>query len=37
MQANWDEKYLTEVGYFSPVNRGSKVSHSDEMSHTSYK
>ena len=22
MQANWDEKYLTQVGYFSHVNAG---------------
>ena len=33
MQANWDEKHLTQVGYFSDVNVGWKVSHSGEMSH----
>ena len=33
MQANWDEEQLTQVGYFSLVNVGWKVSHSGETSH----
>ena len=39
MQAKWDEKYLTQVGYFSLVNAEWKVSYSGgtsqlgEMSH----
>ena len=33
MQANWDEKYLTQVGYVSHVNAGRKVPHSGETSH----
>ena len=35
MQANWDEKHLTQVGYFSHVNAGWKVCHSDETSYLS--
>ena len=31
--AKWDEKYLNEVGHFSHVGLGSKVSHSDGTSH----
>ena len=33
MQANWDEKHLTQLGYFSHVNAGRKVSHSVKTSH----
>ena len=33
MHANWDEKYLTQVGYFSHVNARRKVPHSGETSH----
>ena len=33
MQANWDEKCLTQVGYFSHINPEKKVSHSGETSH----
>ena len=33
MQTNWDETYLTQVGYFSHVNAGRKVPHSGEKSH----
>ena len=33
MQADWDEKYLTQVGYFSHVNAEWKVRHSGETSH----
>ena len=33
MQANWVERYLTQVRYFSHVNARLKVSHSGEMSH----
>ena len=32
MQANWNEKYLTQVGNLSHVNAGWKVPHSGEMS-----
>ena len=32
MQANWDEKYLTQVGYISDVNTGWKVPNSGETS-----
>lgn len=31
--AKWDEKYLNEVGHFSHVGLGSKISHSDGTSH----
>ena len=31
MQANWDKKYLTQVGCFSHANMGWKVYHSGEM------
>ena len=31
--ANWNEKYLTQLGYFFHVNPGLKVSHSGETSH----
>ena len=33
MQANWDEKYLTQVGYFSHINLEWKVSRSGDKSH----
>ena len=33
MWANWDEKYLTQVGHFSRLNAGWKVS--GEISHLS--
>ena len=33
MHGNWDEKYLTQVEYFSHVNAGRKVPHSGETSH----
>ena len=33
MQANCDETYLTQVGYFSHVNAELKVYHSGETSH----
>ena len=33
MQANWDEKYVTQVGSFSHVNAGQKVPHPGETSH----
>ena len=32
MLANWDKKWLTQVGYFSRVNPGWKVSHPSETS-----
>ena len=32
MQANWNEKCLTQVGYFSHVNAESKVFNSGETS-----
>ena len=32
MQANWDEKYLTQVACFSHVIAGWEVSHSSETS-----
>ena len=32
MQPNWDEKYLTQMGYFSHINAGPKVFHSGETS-----
>ena len=35
MQANWDEKYLIQMGHFSHVNPGLKVSYSGETSHFS--
>ena len=31
MQANWDKKYLTQVGYISHVNAGWKVPHLGEV------
>ena len=33
MQVNWDEKYLTQVGFFSHVNPGWNASHSGGTSH----
>ena len=33
MQANWDEKYLSQVGHISHVNAGWKVPHSGETTH----
>ena len=33
MQAYWDEKYLTQLEYFSHVNAVWKVPHSGETSH----
>ena len=33
MQANCDEMWLTQVGYFSHINAEGKVSHSSETSH----
>ena len=33
MQANWNEKYLTHVGYISHVNIELKVPWSGEMCH----
>ena len=33
MQANWDEKYLIPVEYFSHLNMGRKLSSSGETSH----
>ena len=39
IQANWDEKYLTQVGYFAHANAGwnvsqlGKTSHPDKMTH----
>ena len=33
MQANWDENYLIQVGYFSHVNAEWKVPHSGDSSH----
>ena len=33
MQANWDDKYLTQAGYISHVNARLKVPHSGETSH----
>ena len=33
MQANWDEKYLTQVEYCSHVNSGGKVPHLGETCH----
>ena len=32
MQANWDETYLTQVGYFFHVNVWWKIPHSGETS-----
>ena len=32
MKANWNEKYLTQVGYFPHVNAGWKESHPGETS-----
>ena len=32
MQPNWDGKYLTQMGYFSHINVGPKVTHSGETS-----
>ena len=31
-QVNWDETYLFQAGYFSHVNAGWKLFHSDETS-----
>ena len=33
MQANWEERYLNQMGYFSHVNAGSKLSHSGKIFH----
>ena len=33
MQANWNEKYLTQVRYFSHVNTEWKLPHSGETSY----
>ena len=37
MHANWNEKCLIQVGYFSRVNAGQKPPHSAEISHLSEK
>ena len=34
IQANWDEKYLTQVGYFAHANAGWNVSQLGETSHS---
>ena len=33
IQANWDEKYLTQVGYFAHANAGWNVSQLGETTH----